>query len=105
MLKLFHNPDSRSSRFIWLLEELALDYELIYVEIPRRGTGSPDPANPHPDKRVPALTHDGHLITESAAIALYLTDAFPKAGLGPPVGDPINGCGISARRRPRSMHG
>lgn len=88
MLKLFHNPDSRSSRFIWLLEELAVDYDLVYVDIPRRGKGSPDPANPHPDKRVPALTHDGQLVTESAAIALYLTDAFPEAGLGPPVADP-----------------
>ena len=88
MLKLFHNPDSRSSRFIWLLEELGVDYELVYVEIPRGGKGSPDPSNPHPDKRVPALIHDGRLITESAAIALYLTDAFPQAGLGPLVGDP-----------------
>jgi glutathione S-transferase len=88
VLKLFHNPDSRSSRFIWLLEELGLSYELVYVEIPRGGQGSPDPANPHPDKRVPALLHDRQLITESAAIALYLTEAFPTAGLGPPIGDP-----------------
>jgi glutathione S-transferase len=88
VLKLFHNPDSRSSRFIWLLEELGVDYELVCVEIPRGGKGSPDPSNPHPDKRVPALIHDGRLITESAAIALYLTDAFPQAGLGPLAGDP-----------------
>jgi glutathione S-transferase len=88
VLKLFHNPDSRSSRFLWLLQELGVDYELIYVEIPRGGKGSPDPSNPHPDKRVPAVVHDGQLITESSAIALYLTDAFPQTGLGPPVGDP-----------------
>lgn len=88
MLKLFHNPDSRSSRFIWLLEELGVDYELIYVDIPRGGKGSPDSRNPHPDKRVPAVTHDGGLITESAAIALYLTDSFPDAALGPAIGDP-----------------
>ncbi|HEY1892080.1 MAG TPA: glutathione S-transferase family protein [Steroidobacteraceae bacterium] len=88
MLKLFHNPDSRSSRFIWLLEELGVDYELVYVDIPRwSGKGAPDSGNPHPDKRVPALMHDDQLVTESAAIALYLTDAFPLAGLGPRVGD------------------
>jgi glutathione S-transferase len=27
------------------------------------------------------------MVTESAAICLYLSDAFPRAGLGPPVGD------------------
>ena len=35
MLTLFHSPDSRSSRFIWLLEELGAAYELAYVDIPR----------------------------------------------------------------------
>ena len=66
--------------------QLALDYELIYVEIPRRGTGSPDPANPHPDKRVPALTHDGHLITESAAILGHqiCRAGEARAGRAPP---------------------
>ena len=92
MLTLFHSPQSRSSRMIWLLEELGADYEIAYVEIPRAdGTGAPDPRNPHPDKKVPALVHDGALITESAAIMLYLTDLFPDAGLGPQVGDPERG--------------
>jgi glutathione S-transferase len=89
MITLFHSPDSRSSRFIWLLEELAVEYELTYVDIPRfNGKGAPDPRNPHPDKRVPALLHDGRLVTESAAIALYLTDSFPAARFGASVGDP-----------------
>ena len=30
---------------------------------------------------------DGTLVWESAAIALYLTDKFPKNGIGPVVGD------------------
>jgi glutathione S-transferase len=96
MLTLFHSPDSRSSRFIWLLEELGTAYQLAYVDIPRwSGRGRPDAANPHPDKRVPALLHEGQLVTESAAIALYLTDAFPQAGLGAPVGDPQRGAYLS----------
>ncbi len=92
MLKLFHSPDSRSSRFIWLLEEIGADYELIYTDIRRlNGNGAPDPRNPHPDKSVPALLHNGALITESAAIALYLTDTFETAGLGAPIGDLLRG--------------
>jgi glutathione S-transferase len=96
MLSLYHSPDSRSSRFIWLLEELGVDYRLVYCSILRRsGTGAPDPSNPHPDKRVPALVHDGALITESTAIALYLTDLYPERRLGPSQGEPNRGAYLS----------
>jgi len=93
MITLYHAPQSRSSRMIWLLEELAQPYEIRQVSIfrPMSGEGEGDPANPHPDKQVPALVHDGGLIAESAAIVLYLTDAFPAAGLGPAMGDPRRG--------------
>lgn len=92
MLTLYHAPQSRSSRMLWLLEELGADYEIVYVDIPRMdGSGAPDLANPHPDKKVPALMHDGALVTESIAIALYLTDLFPEAGIGPEAGAPGRG--------------
>jgi glutathione S-transferase len=92
MLTLYHAPQSRSSRFLWLLEELGEPYAVEYMDIRRGdGTGAPDPRNPHPDRKVPALVHDGQLVTESAAICVYLTDAFPKAKLGPPVGDAKRG--------------
>jgi glutathione S-transferase len=86
MLTLYHSPGSRSSRFIWLLEELGVEYEVVYCTIVRRAGGVADPKNAHPEKRVPALMHDGILVTEQAAIALYLTDAFPGAGLGVSIG-------------------
>src|SRR5471030_1351247 len=87
MLTLYHSPQSRSSRFIWLLEELGEPYEIDYVTIRRGdGSGQSDPKNPNPTGKVPALMHDGKLVTESAAICLYLSDAFPRARLGPAVG-------------------
>lgn len=89
MLTLFHAPYSRSSRMIWLLEEVGASYEIRPVSIyrPMTGEGVPDPANPHPDRRVPALDHDGALLAESQAIALYLADAFPAARLAPAAND------------------
>jgi glutathione S-transferase len=88
MLTLYHAPQSRSSRIVWLLEELGADYRLKITDIPRQtGAGAADPANPHPDKKVPALDHDGVLVTESIAIMLYLTDMFPAAGMGRAAGD------------------
>jgi glutathione S-transferase len=92
MLTLHHAPRSRSARIVWLLEELGEPYELALTTIQRQdGSGAADPTNPHPDKKVPALVHDGAVITESGAICLYLTDAFPKAGVGPLPGDPARG--------------
>jgi glutathione S-transferase len=40
-----------------------------------------------PNKKVPAIEHDGTVVTERAAIAIYLCDAFPLAGLAPKAGD------------------
>lgn len=92
MLTLHHAPQSRSSRIVWLLEELDAPYEIKITDIPRMdGSGKPDPANPHPDKKVPAIVDDGVLVTESAAVCLYLTDKFPANGIGPAVGDRLRG--------------
>lgn len=89
MLTLFHAPYSRSSRIIWMLEEIGVPYEIRPVSIyrPMTDEGVPDASNPHPDKRVPALDHDGVLLAESQAIALYLADAFPDAKLAPTAND------------------
>ena len=91
-LTLIHAPRSRSSSFVWLLEELDTAYEMKTVTIRRGdGSGALDPANPHPHGKVPAILHDGVMIHEQSAIALYLTDRFPEKGLGPLVGDPRRG--------------
>ena len=94
MITLFHAPQSRSSRMVWLIEELGIDCEVRYCQIAVRNgqtVGEADAANPHPDGKVPALLHDGMLITESAAIALYLADLLPEADLGAPLGSAERG--------------
>jgi glutathione S-transferase len=93
VITLYHAPRSRSSRFVWLLEELGQPYELQIVPI-RRGDSGAAPAEyrrVHPHGKVPAVSHDGTVVFESAAIALYLSDAFPAARLGPRVGEPARG--------------
>ena len=98
MITLFHRPKTRSTRFIFLLEELGAPYEIREVTIRSRdGTGTADPANPHPHGKVPAITDSetGDSVYESPAIALYLTDKFPDAGLGPTIGQPGRGAYLS----------
>lgn len=94
MLTFFHAPQSRSTRVLALL--LAMDrlddVNFRVVSIPRvDGSGRRDPANPHPEGKVPLLVEDGVAIWESAAIMMHLTDLFPEAGLGVRPGDPRRG--------------
>jgi glutathione S-transferase len=91
MLTLFHSPNSRSTACLTLLEEMAIRDKVAVkrVTIPRLdGSGGRDVTNLHPEGKVPALLHDGHLITERGAIMVYLTTLFPEAGMAPTVGTP-----------------
>lgn len=92
MLTLFHAPRSRSSGFIWLLEEIGAPYDIQSVTIMRGdGTGQMDRINPHPHGKVPVLRDGETVVFEQSAIALYLADKFPDAKLGYPVGHPKRG--------------
>ena len=92
MLTLVHAPRSRSSRFLWLLEEIGEPYDIQYVSIRRvDGSGALDPTNPHPHGKVPFLKDGATMVFEQTAIALYLADKFPEARLGPAISDPARG--------------
>jgi glutathione S-transferase len=98
MLTLIHAPLSRSSRIVTLIDEMGIQ-DWVKVEpvsiLRSDGSGASDASNPHPDGKVPLLIHDGSVIRESGAIIQYLTDMFPDAGLGRPVGHPQRGEYIS----------
>lgn len=94
MLTLFHAPMSRSTRIVALIDEMGVrdKIDVRIVSIRRNdGPGAIDPVNPHPEGKVPVLIHDGTMITESAAIILYLTDLFPNSGMAPLPGSALRG--------------
>lgn len=79
-----HAPQTRSTRLLWLLEELGADYSINYVTIRRMdGSGASDAANPHPLKQVPAIEVGDQLLIESILIFPFLTDRFRVANLAP----------------------
>ncbi|MGW9330064.1 glutathione S-transferase family protein [Bosea sp. NPDC055594] len=87
MLTFYHAPQSRSFSVLWLLEELGQPYTMELVDI-RAKDGPPESYRAiQPHKKVPAIVHDGTVVTERAAICLYLTERFPEAGLAPAIGD------------------
>ncbi len=81
MLTLYHASQSRSGIVLALIYEMGIENEITIkeVNIPRQdGSGGADEANPHPEKKVPALDHDGAIITERAAIFAHLASLFPE---------------------------
>jgi glutathione S-transferase len=77
----YHNPQSRGRIIRWMLEEIGQPYET--EVIPYDQMKSDRYLAIHPLGKVPALKHNGHVLTECAAICAYLADVFPGAGLGP----------------------
>jgi glutathione S-transferase len=85
-LVFYTNPMSRGRIVRWMLEEVGQPYR---AEILDYATGMKGPAYlaVNPMGKVPAIRHGDTVVTEGAAICAYLADAFPQAGLAPPLGD------------------
>ncbi len=82
MLTLYTHPMSRGRMARWMLEELGEPYDTVALDYgPTMKAAAYLAINPM--GKVPAVVHDGQVITEVAAICTYLADAFPKAGLMP----------------------
>ena len=78
----YHNPMSRGQIIRWMLEEVGAPYD---TEILDYASSMKDENYRaiNPMMKVPAISHNGKVVTECAAICAYLADVFPEAGLGP----------------------
>src|SRR3954470_10379463 len=75
-LVFYTHPVSRGRIVRWMLEEVGQPYRTELLEF---GTTMKAPAYLaiNPLGKVPALRHRGVIVTEAAAICVYLADAFP----------------------------
>lgn len=89
-LVFYTHPMSRGRIARWMLEEVGQPYR---TEILDYATTLKAPAYLaiNPMGKIPAITHGEVVVTEAAAICAYLADAFPEAGLAPPLGDKRRG--------------
>ena len=90
-LVLYYNPQSRARITHWMLEEVGAPYRLELVRFDKREHKAEKFLAINPMGKLPALVHRGVVVTEAAAICAYLADAFPQAGLAPPVDSPQRG--------------
>jgi glutathione S-transferase len=82
----YTNPMSRGRIVRWMLEEVGAPYRteiLGYADSMK----SAEYLAVNPMGKVPAIKHGDTVVTEGAAICAYLADAFPQAGLAPPLED------------------
>ncbi|MFO0679947.1 MAG: glutathione S-transferase family protein [Polyangiaceae bacterium] len=86
---LYHHPFSRAANVVWMLEEVGLPYELTFVDLMKGAHKTPEMLAKNPMGKLPILVDtDGTVVTESAAIALYLADRHAYGRLCPKVDDP-----------------
>ena len=65
-LVFYHSPNTRSSATMILLEELAVPFELKVIDMKKGEQRQPAYLAVNPMGKVPAIVHDGALVTESA---------------------------------------
>ncbi len=83
MLKLYGTPPTRALRAVWLLNELGLEYELHPIDLMQGEHHQKDFLSINPAAKVPVLVDGSLVVTESAAIQLYLAEKYPQAGFIP----------------------
>lgn len=89
-LTLYTHPQSRGRMARWMLEETGLPYDAVVLDY-HTSMKAAEYLAINPMGKVPALRHGDTVITENAAIALYLADLVPEKKLAPPVGSPARG--------------
>lgn len=90
-IEFYHAPNTRSTGVRVLLEELGAPHRLHVLNM-RAGEHLGDAYRAiNPMTKVPAIRTRDALVTEQAAVYLYLADLFPEAGLAPSLTDPTRG--------------
>jgi glutathione S-transferase len=88
---LYYNPMSRARIVHWMLEELGVPYKLELVRFDKGEHKTPAFLALNPMGKLPTLIDHGVVVTEAAAICVYLADNYPRAQLAPALHDPARG--------------
>jgi glutathione S-transferase len=90
-MKLYHCPNTRSFRPLWLLEELGVSYDIALINVFNHEGQQPSYLNINPHGTVPTLVDNTLILYEAGAICLYLADKYIKHNLAPVINSPNRG--------------
>jgi glutathione S-transferase len=88
---LYHHPFSRASTVVWMLEEVGVPHELRFVDMRKGDHKKTEILALNPMGKLPVLTDGDTVVTEVAAIGLYLADRYSAGKLAPALDDPARG--------------
>ena len=89
MLTVYHLNESRSTRVLWLLEELALPYDIVFHQRDSQTNLAPDSLQKvHPLGKSPVLQDGDTVVIESGAILDYLVRRHGNGRLAPAESSP-----------------
>lgn len=83
MMKLYGLGPTRSLRALWALQELDAEFEFVRVNILAGENLRPDFLRLNPAGKLPVLVDGDFVLTESAAIVMYLAEKYGDKGLMP----------------------
>jgi len=86
-----HHPFTRAAATVWMLEEVGVEYELRFVDVMKGAHKAPELVALNPMGKLPILVDGDAVVTESAAIGLYLADRYAPGRLAPALDDPARG--------------
>ena len=90
-ITLYYAPHTRATGALALMEELGVPYDLQVLDFKAGEQRGAQYLAVNPMGKVPAVLHDGALVTEQPAVYMYLADLYPERGLAPPIGDRLRG--------------
>ncbi|MFL5258229.1 MAG: glutathione S-transferase family protein [Hyphomicrobiales bacterium] len=83
MMKLYGYGPTRSLRALWGLRELGVEFEFVPVNLRAGEHRRPEFLRLNPAGKLPVLVEGDFVLTESAAIILYLAEKYPEKRLLP----------------------
>ncbi|WP_298934139.1 glutathione S-transferase family protein [uncultured Ramlibacter sp.] len=90
-LSLSYHPYSRAAGTLWALEEAGVACTLELVDIMKGEQKQPPLTGKNAMGKIPTLVDGDVVVTEAAAIALYLADRYAPGRLAPALEDPRRG--------------
>lgn len=82
-MRLYEFGPTRALRVRWTLQELGVEFESVPVNLRAREHLRPEFLRLNPAARLPVLVDGDQVLTESAAIVLYLAEKYPEGKLLP----------------------
>lgn len=83
MITVHHLDNSRSQRVLWLLEELGLEYEIVFYKRLPIGIAPPELKAVHPLGKSPVVDLDGQRVAESGAVIELIVERYGAGRLMP----------------------